>query len=901
MQWKRYLERRRRDEDLAAEIAHHIAQETDDNVARGLSPEDARVAALRKFGNRRAVREAVYDRNSIGWLEVVLQDLRYALRQLRRRPGFAFAAITSLSLGIGANTAIFTLVDQILLRMLPVQEPRQLVQLRLEGTRPGGNWGDGLHTFPYPTYLALRDQNTVFSGVTGQRVEPISLLDEIDGGGAALVTVAMVSGNYFDVFGVRPHFGRLLTPADDRDVNGHPVAILQYDFWQSHFQGRTGIIGESIRLNGVPFTIIGVAARGFEGTNVGSPARLFVPITMQASIVPNNPGLDDERAAWFYLFARLKPGVSRERAEAAMKVLYRQRQQVELQGEYFGRFPESRTGFLQQVFSLEPGGWGASSLRTRFEQPLVVLGWLSGAVLLIACANIAGLLLARGAANQRDLAVRRAIGASRGRLVAQLFTESVLLAGVSAVAALFVGSWLTRLMMALLPMPLEELSLSATPDLRILGFTGLVTVLTAVLFGLLPAWQNSRVPPSATMREEAGSIAGGRGHMRVRKMFVGLQVALSAVLLLGAGLFIRSLDNMRRVDLGLESENVVTFLARPAVGYDGPHKVQAFGDFVRALENLPGVVVAGANRTQLFTGGRTDGTFTVAGAESTSAESFSFFNAVTPGYFAALGIPVKAGADFDWRDWGSGKKLAMVNEALAAKYFAAGSPLDRRISQGTRTAADWTIVGVFGNARYHDVRGEIPAQTFFNLDSLMDRVSRISVYVRVAGDPHQFMATLRQHAQRLDPNLVITGIRTLDDQIDSRMSNERILSFLSIGFAVLATVLAVVGVHGVLVFQIARRTREIGVRMALGAQRGPIVRLVAGEMALVILAGLAGGVATAYACGRWVQSQLFQVPANDPLVFAIAVVALLGAAGLATFLPAIRASRMDVVRALRYE
>ena len=526
MQWKRYFERQRRDADLSVEIAHHIAQEIDDNVARGLSPEDARAAALRKFGNRRAVREAVYDRNSIGWLEIVLQDLRYALRQLRLRPGFAFAAIASLSLGIGANTAIFTLVDQILLRMLPVQDPRQLVQLRLEGVRPGGNWGDGLHTFPYPTYLALRDRNTVFSGLTGQRVESISLLDEIGGGAAALVTVAMVGGNYFDVFGVRPHLGRMLTPNDDRDVNGSPLAVLQYDFWQSQYQGRASIVGESIRLNGVPFTIIGVTPPGFEGTNVGAPSRIFVPITMQASIVPNNPPLTDQRAAWFYPFARLKPGVSLEQAQGAMKVLYRQQQEVELQGEYFGRFPENRTGFLQQVFSLEPGARGNSSLRTRFEQPLVVLEWLAGAVLLIACANIAGLLLARGAANQRDLAVRRAIGASRGRIVAQLFTESVLLAGVSAVAALFVGSWLTRLMMALLPV--DELSLSATPDLRILAFTGMVTALTAILFGLLPAWQNSRVSPSTTMREEAGTIAGGRGHMRVRKIFVGLQVGLSA-------------------------------------------------------------------------------------------------------------------------------------------------------------------------------------------------------------------------------------------------------------------------------------------------------------------------------------------------------------------------------------
>ena len=902
MRWRRYFVRSRRDEDLSQEISHYIAQETDDNVARGMSLDEARFAAIRKFGSRRAVREAVYERNSVRWLEVVAQDLRYGFRQLRMRPGFALAAIASLALGIGANTAIFMLVDQILLRMLPVESPRELVQLRLEGIRPGGNWGDGLHTFPYPTYLALRDQNTVFSGLTGQRIEAVSLLDDRS---SASVTVALVAGNYFDVLGVRPHLGRVLGPADDRDLNGHPVAVLQYDFWQSQYQGRPNVIGESVRLNGAPFTIVGVAAPGFEGTDLGNLTRIFVPVTMQPTVVSTNPRLDDERAAWFYPFARLKPGVTITQAEAAMKVLYRQRQEAELrQHSYFAKFPETRDSFLRQTFTLEPGGRGQSGLRTRFEQPLVLLGWLAAAVLLIACANIAGLLLARGAANQRDLAVRRAIGASRGRIIGQLFTESVLLAVVSAVVALFLGSWLTRLLIALLPVPVGELSLSATPDLRILAFTAAVTVLTAVLFGLLPAWQNSRVPPVATLREQSGSIAGSRMHVGVRKIFVALQVGLSVVLLLGAGLFMRSLDGMRRVDLGLRSEGVVTFLARPAVPYDDTaRKVQAYGAFVRGLAAIPGVVAVGAGRTPIFTGGRTDGALTIDGDSASRKDEFpfTFFNAVTPGYFETLGIPVKAGAAFDWRDWGSGKRLALVNEVVTTAYFDRAAPLDRLIGQGTRSKTDTTIVGVFGNARYHDVRGDVPPQTFFNLDAVMERVGRISVYVRVQGDPRQFMSTLRAHAHQIDSNLVISGLQTLDDQIATRMSNERMLSFLSIGFALLATILAVVGVHGVLAFQIARRTREIGVRMALGAPRALIVRLVAREMLLVVLAGLTGGVATAYACGRYVQSQLFEVRADDPLVFAVAVVTLLGAAATATLIPALRASRMSVIRALRYE
>jgi predicted permease len=899
MRWRRYFERSRRDGELAQEIAHYIAQETDDNIARGMNPADARLAALRRFGNRQSVRETVYRMNSVNWLEVVLQDVRYGLRQLRRRPGFAVAAIVSLALGIGANTAIFTLVDQIVLRLLPVEKPHELVRLRLEGARPGGNWGDGSHTFPYPTYLALRDRNTVFSGLTGRRIELVSLLDDER---SAAVSVALVAGNYFEVLRVRSELGRLLTPDDDRESNGQPVAVLQHDFWQSQYQGRRGVIGESIRLNGKPFTVVGVAAAGFEGTDVGVPTKIFVPVSMMPAIVPNNPSLQDERAAWFYPFARLKSGVTSAQAEAAMKVLYRQRQEEELGQAYFSRFPESRNEFLQQRFTLEPGDRGDSGLRSRFEQPLRVLGWLAAVVLLIACANIAGLLLARGAAGQRDLAIRRAIGASRGRIVGQLFTESVLLAVISAVGALFLASWLTRFLIAWIPSSTGDLSLSATPDLRVIIFTLVVAAGTAVLFGLLPAWQNSRTGPADTMREQSGAIAGGRTHLRIRKLFIGLQVGLSAVLLLGAGLFVRSLDNLRRVELGLQSDHVVTFLARPAMPYDNARKVQAYRALLEGLATVPGVRAVGANRTALFTGGRTDGPITIAGRTGTANDfPFTFFNAVTPGYFEALGIPVRAGAPLTWRDWGTGKRLAFVNETLTATAFPGESPIGRVIGSGTRSETNVEIIGIFGDARYHDVRGPIPPQTFFNLDSVLDRVSRICVYVRAASNERQLMGALPAEVRRIDPNLLVSDLRTLDDQIDTRMSNERMLSFLSMGFASLATILAIVGVHGVLVFQVARRTREIGVRMALGAGRGGIVRLVAGEMALVILTGLAAGVAAAYAGGRYVQSQLFGLDADDPLVFGAAVGILLVSAAAATLMPALRASRIEVVRALRCE
>lgn len=888
----------RRESELAEEIDAHIQLLAEENAGRGLPPEEARRRAKLQFGSVESTKESYREQRGLQALDVIVQDLRYAFRGLRKNPGFAAVAILPLAIGIGANTAIFTLVDQIVLRLLPVQNPRELVQLRVDGVRPGGNWGDGRHTFPYPTYLALRDRNAVFSGLAGQRVESVSLSGEDR---SETITVAMVTGNYFQVFGVQPHRGRTLTPDDDRTLNGHPVAVLQYDFWQTQYQGRPEIIGDTIRLNGTPFTVAGIASPGFEGTDVGFPTKVWVPVAMQPTIAPTNPQLDDERSAWFYPFARLKPGVTIAQAEAAMKVLYRQQQHDELKQSYFTQYPEVRDTFLRQVFTLEPAARGNSGLRFRFERPLILLEWLAAAVLLIACANIAGLLLARGAARQRDLAIRSAIGAGRGRIIGQLFTESAILASAGAVAGLLLGFWLTRLLIRSLPYDPGNLSLSAAPDLRVLAFTIVVTAVTALLFGLLPAWQNSRLAPVATLRETAGAIAGGRTHVRLRKVFVALQVGLSAVLLLGAGLFLRTLVNLANVDLGLRSENVVCFRVGPATPYADARKLQTYRSLMEGLAKIPGVRAVGANRTSLFTGGRWDSMLTIPGASASNNEPFSFFNAVTPGYFEALGIPVRAGRDFTWRDWGSGKNLALVNEVLTAEYFEGKPPVGRMIGRGTKAPADIEIIGVFGNARYHEVSGKVPNQTFINLDSFIDRISSVTVYARVAGDPRRVMPALRAQVSRIDPQLVVSQMRTLDDQIDSAVSDERLLAFLSAGFAFVATLLAVIGLYGVLAFVVARRTREIGIRMALGAGRRSVIRLIANEMVLVVVCGLAAGLTAAYVCGRYIENHLFGVKAADPLVFCVVPGVLLMAAAVATLLPALRASRLDPMRALRQE
>ena len=830
-----------------------------------------------------------------------MREVRLALRTLLKAPLFTGIAGLSLALGIGANTAMFGLVDQILLRLLPVQNPRELVQLTVEGGRFGSNNGDGLGTFSHPLFVAFRDRNTVFSGLTGQMVTSASLIGTDRN---EVVSVGLVAGNFFDVLGVRAQAGRLLTAEDDKVKGGHPVAVLHYDFWRNRYAGKGDVIGSTIRLNGTPFTVVGITAAGFEGTDSAVPTNLWVPVMMKTAITPTWDALEDERYAWFYLFGRLKPGMSREQAEAALRVLYRQRQEEELGGEFFQKYPDLKDRFLKQTFNLVPASRGQSDLRQRFEQPLIVLEWLVGFVLLIACANVASLLLARAAARQREIAIRTALGASRVQIVRQLLLESLILAVGGGVAGIALSAVLARALLRFLPFDPENLSLVTTPDLRILLFAAALTLTTAVVFGLVPALQASRVSPGMTLKAEAGSVAGGHGHVRLRKTLVAMQVGLATVLLIGAGLFVRSLQALRNVDLGFRTENVVTMGVQPATVYDEARKRQVFRSVIEGLATVPGVKAVGANSSRLLRGGRWDSSITIPGVTAQDGRyPWSYFNAVTPGYFAALGIPIKAGRDFTWSDWGAAEERCLVNEELVTQYLRGQNPVGRRMGQGRDVAPNTEIVGVFGNASYDDVRGPVPRQTFVSMGSgtRLRGIGSMVVYARTDRDPGPVMAALRAEVRRIDPNLVIANLRTLDAQLDMRLANERMLSFLATGFALLATVLAVVGLYGVLAFVVTRRTREIGIRMALGADRGRVVRLVLSEMLAVFVFGVAAGVFAGTAGGRYVESQLFGIHAHDPAVFVLSAAVLLAAALAAGFVPAWRAAKIDPMRALRYE
>jgi predicted permease len=832
--------------------------------------------------------------------EQLRQDVRYGFRLVRANPGFTAAAVLSLALGIAANTSIFTLVDQVLLRLLPVDNPRQLVQFRMEGGRFGNQNGDGLHTFSYPLYAAFRDRNTVFSGLTGQVPGQVGL---VSGDRSQVVDSGWVAGNFFQVLGVKPHLGRLLTVEDDRPNDGAPVVVLQYDFWQARYDGRQDVIGSTIRLNGAPFTIVGVAAQDFEGTNPGLLTQLWAPVNARNTVIPDwRQTLENERSAWFYLFARLKPGFTLDQAQAEMRLVHDQQKQHELRGEFFAKFPDVKDRFLRQQMTLIPASRGMSAIRRNFEQPLIVLQWLVGMVLLIACTNVAGLLLARASARQREIAIRGALGASRAQVVRQLFVESSMLALAGGIAGLFLSIWLTRGLVRFLPYNQDVMSLSTTPDARILLFTTVVTLITAFAFGLLPAFRGSNIPASAALKDGAGSVTSNREHVRLRKAFVALQVSASLVLLIGAGLFVRTLDNLRHVNLGFTTDNVVMFAVSPATRYESPRKLQLFRTLMESLATVPGVRAVGANTTRLLTGGRWDSGITITPTTTINERvPVSFFNAVTPGYFEALGIPVTMGRDFSWNDWGGSRMLALVNQSLATRYFSGTQAVGQRLGQGRAVPMDIEIIGVFGDARYHDVRGDIPVQTFVNMDARLEFVNAINVYARIQGDPRAIMPLLRQQVGRVDPDLVISEMRMMDEQVNRRLANERLLSFLSAGFAVLATILAVVGLHGVLAFVVARRTREIGIRVALGAQRRGVVRLVVREMLMMSVLGIVAGTAIAYLAGSYVETQLFGVKASEWSVFAVGVLTLLTAALVASLAPALRASRIDPIRALRHE
>ena len=831
----------------------------------------------------------------------ILVDLRYALRMLRRSPLFATVAILSLALGIGANTAIFTLLDQILLRKLPVRDPESLVMLYQRGAHNGNNMGDRMQS--YPIYKDWQTKAEPLAEVLCRRQVSLSLSFD---GQTERVDGEMVSGNYFTMLGVGPALGRVLnSQEDDRVYMGHPSAVISYDYWVNRFARDPAIVGRKILVNNYPMTIVGVSAEGFAGLDPARSPHIRVPILMKPVLVPEWKflELDDRRTRWVQVFARLKPGYTAGSAAAPLQGLFRQIREYEMTLPAARNWSAyARDRFLQGTIQVEPAATGYSGLRNSFSQALIVLMCMVGLVLLIACANVANLLIARAFARQKEIAVRLSLGATRGQLVRQLLVESLLLACAGGVAGIALAVAMTRGLLALVPTDGNPLLIRPEPDWRILAFTLGVTLATGLIFGLAPALRASRPDLWETLKDTVGSIAGSGGSLFLRKGLVAAQVALSFLLLFGAGLFVRSLQNLQRTDTGFRDiDNLVTFQLSPALnGYDMPRAMQFYRDLLDRLRAAPGVKGAAIAAVPLLHGWEWDSSLSVEGHQAKDGEDMQgFMNSLSPGYFDTMGIALLEGRDFVPADLREKANVAIVNRRFAEHYFGEKSAVGRHIGfgGGPGTKLDIEIVGVVANTLYEGPREGLRRQVYVPINGNRG----VAFYVRAAMGSQSVYGVVRGAVKSLDPALPVYELKTLGDQLDQTLLSERLIALLSAGFGLLATLLAAVGLYGVMAFVVARRTKELGVRIALGARPGQVLWLVMREVLVLLGVGLAIGIPAAIGLGRYVASQLYGVEANDPWVAAITAIALGVVSALAGLVPARRASRIDPILALRFE
>jgi predicted permease len=826
-------------------------------------------------------------------------DVRFSLRAIRRSPLFASVAILSLALGIGANTAIFSLMDQLMLRKLPIQNPDQLVMLFQQGAHNGSNMGGRMHS--YPIYQDYQQKAAPFSEVLCRRLGAASVSVENQ---TERINLEMVSGNFFSMLGVKAAAGRVFNSHDDdRIFRGHPVAVLSYDYWDTRFARDPHVVGKKILVNNYPMTIVGVSAAGFAGIDPSESPQIRVPILMEPDMIPEWSWLDpaDRRTRWVQVFARLKPGYTVESARAPLQGLFHQIREYEMTlpaAKDWSAY--SRDQFMRGTIHIEKAATGYSDLRNNFSTALIVLMCMVGLVLLIACANVANLLIARAFARQKEIAVRLSLGASRGQLIRQLLVESMVLSFAGGAAGVLLALAMTKGLLALVPTEGNPLLIHAQPDLRILSFTLGLTFLTGLIFGLVPAMRASRPDLWTTLKDAVGSIAGSSGSLFLRKGLVTAQVALSFLLLFGAGLFVRSLQNLKSVDTGFRDlDNLITFQVSPALsGYDAPRTVHFYDELLTQIRSVPGVKFAGLASVPLLHGWEWDSQTAVEGYQSKDGEDMqAFMNSISPGYFKTMGISLLEGRDFDQRDMKDNSKVAIVNEQFARHFFGSKSAVGRHVGRGGPNKFDTEIVGVVADALYEGPREGVRRQVFIpNWGN-----GGVAFYVRAGLGSRSAYASLRNEVKKLDASMPIYELKTLGGQLDETLLTERLIALLSAGFGMLATLLAALGLYGVMAFVVARRTKELGVRMALGAQASSVIWLVMRDVLLLLVLGLAVGIPAAIGLGRFVATQLYGIKANDPSIAGASMIVMIVVAALAGFIPARRASRIDPILALRYE
>lgn len=829
----------------------------------------------------------------------LLHELRFAVRSLLKSPVFTSVAVISLALGIGANTAVFTFLDQALLRLLPVKNPQELVQLKEMGQHYGSN--TGMNALSYPIYKDLSEQNQVFSGMLCRSSQPLSVSF---GGRSERSMGELVSGTYFPVLGVKPALGRLFNTSEDGKRGGVPLAVLGYNYWQTRFAGDPNVIGKSILVNNHKLTIVGVAQKGFEGVESLFGAQVYVPMAMAEQITKDDKPLDNRRRRWVQIFGRLKPGITLQEAKASLQPIFHRILEMEVQQQAFAHAsPYSRQQFLRMSLDVMPGGRGQSVVREVLEAPLWAMMAMVGLVLLIACANVANLIIARATARQREMAVRLALGASRKRITGQLLLESLLLAVAGGTLGLIVSAWTMQLLVGIMPQMEPPIQLETNPDLRVLCFSLVVSLVTAVIFGLLPALQATRPDLAPTLKDQANAIAGG-GQTVWRKLLVSAQVALSLLLLIGAGLFVGTLRNLKSLNPGFEVSNLLSFSLDPTLnGYDAKRANLFYKQAGQNLASLPGVRSAALCVVAPLHFNEWDSAIAVEGYNSKPGEDMNpWVNYISPDFFTTLKIPRYAGRDFTDKDVIGGPKVAIVNEKFARHFFGDRSAIGRHIGMGIDpgTKTDIEIVGLVADTKYQTMREDAPREVYFPYQQ-SDWATAMTIYIRTDAASSQTFPMLRAAVHKLDSRLPVFDMKTEEQQLDDVLAVERLAASLSSGFGLLATVLAAIGLYGVMAFLVARRTREIGVRMALGALTGDVLWIVMREVLLLVGIGIAVGLPAALGISNLVRSQLYGMSPSDPKTILLATLGILVIAAVSGYLPARRATRVDPVTALRYE
>jgi predicted permease len=873
------VRRSRRESELQAEIDFHLETLADEYRRRGLSEKEARLAAKREFGGAEQMKETYRDRRGFPLLESVWQDVKLGIRGLRKSPAFTVVAIASLALGIGANTAIFSFVNAVLLKQLPVPEPERLVTFSL--FENGEVVSDG---FSFRTINEVAKQSPSFDGLLGSYSKAANLTAD---SASQWVIAELVTGQYFRTLKVKPALGRLLTEEDVRDAVGNPVCVLSYNLWQTRFGGDPRIVSRTISINTRFYRVLGVTEKGFYGLELQHPMDLQIPATRIADFMPGFTGSKNfdwrTNLSWLRPMGRLKPNLTRAEAESQLRTLYRQ------------IVPDSDRVVLKLAGSSD----GFNNLRGNFGKPVTVLMAVAALVLLIACANLANLLLARASARQKEFAVRLSLGAPRVRLIRQLLIESTLLAGCGGTVGILLSFWITSTLLAFLNEGQSTLyALHVSPDARVLWFAVVLSLATAILFGLMPAWQATKPDLLPGLKEEASVGLRPGDRAMLRKFLVVAQVTLSLVVLFAAGLLARTLRSLRTVDLGFQPGRVVAFtLNTDVAGHSNAQTSHIEDEVLRRVRLLPGVGAASLVMEPPLSGGYVSTDIEVPGFAAKHGDKlWAFLHTVSPGYFATIHQSRLLGRDFSDADSKGKQRVAVVNEKFAQHYFPGRSPLGQHIKQD-RT--DVEIIGVVANAREVSLRQQ-PEDAIYLPEKPAFHTS-LTCLLRTQIDPSKLTPSLLALVRNVDKQTAVSSIRTLDSQMNGHLSSERILSYLSGLFAGLATLLTGIGLYGVIAYTVTRRTREIGVRFALGAQRADVAKLFLRESLAVIAVGVLLGIPLALASVTALKSLLFGLTATDLPTLSISVVLLLVAGLVATALPLRQAIYVDPLQALRYE